>query len=129
MLIQLTPKDKTVNLDLHKDFGFAAPLLKAAFAMAGAECVVTSGRDGVHSRKTAHDDGNAIDLRRWGVDMELITFCTRLAKMLNEMLPASAWYVVLEPDHIHLERCDKGKAPNIKGWKASQFFYTKGSNG
>lgn len=125
-MIDLTKKSNLVNLDVHPDFAKAAPILKTAWLMAGGECIVTSGKDGIHSKLSAHYSGNALDLRRFNVQMEIQMFAGRLSKALNSQL-AGDWYVVLEEDHIHLERTDDGVKPNVKGWTAGQYVYIKGS--
>lgn len=121
--VPLKKKDNSVNLLVHPDFRRAAPILKAAWTMYGSECVVTSGRDGKHSRQSAHDDGNALDLRTSNLPASLwSTFGGRLAKALvDEFGPY--WYVVLERDHYHMERVEPGKRPNIVAFRSGIHFY------
>src|SRR3989304_4563403 len=65
------------------------------------EAVVTSGKDGTHMATSLHYQGLAIDLRtrdfveRWG--------------FLLESQLGHGWDVVVEKDHIHLERDPKKK--------------------
>lgn len=119
----LKAKDATVNLAVIPAFGLAAPVLKTAYAMYGAACVVTSAKDGKHSAKSAHYSGKAMDLRISNLPGDPMEFAYRLSLALVECC-GPEWYVVLEKDHIHLEYAEG--VPNIKGWKAGKHFYSEG---
>lgn len=123
--VNLKAKGPSVNLMVNPVFMEAAPILKTAWLMYGAECVVTSGRDGVHSRQSAHDKGNALDLRTYNLGNKVFVFGPRLAAALVENL-GPYWYLVLERDHFHLEVVAPGEAPNIKWFKPGKHFYVQG---
>lgn len=127
--ISIAKKDVSVNLRVNPAFAEIAPILKTAWIVGGSPgVVVTAGRDGVHSAKSAHYTGNALDLRMRDLTIDVTLFATRLAKALNQIAgKTSDWYVVLESDHIHLEHRNKGEAPNIKQFHVSQYFYVQGS--
>ncbi|HEX9768458.1 MAG TPA: hypothetical protein VGA50_04705 [Kiloniellales bacterium] len=81
---------------------FAIPV----FAAHGAACVVTSARDGRHSRGSLHYAGLAIDLRSLDLppaDWEIVR--DQLAQALGPQ-----YDVVLERDHFHVEFQPKGPA-------------------
>ena len=121
-MINIKKKDATVNLDVNTAFDAAIPVLKTAWLMLGLECVVTSGKDGVHSKNSAHYIGNALDLRIWEISnhMTPMAFGYNLAKSLL-IICGPGYYVVLEGDHIHLEY--NADRPNIKGWVPGKYFY------
>lgn len=120
----LKTKDASVNLAVVPAFSLAATVLKTAYAMYGAQCVVTSGKDGKHSAKSAHYQGKAMDLRISNLppSLDRMEFAFRLSLALVECC-GPEWYVVLEKDHLHIEFA-KG-IPNIKGWKAGKHFYAQ----
>jgi hypothetical protein len=65
----------------------------------GAEAVITSGKDGVHSEKSLHYSGKAFDFRTRHVeDDELL----KVVKALKAQLGPD-FDVVLEIDHLHVE--------------------------
>lgn len=65
----------------------------------GAELVVTSVADGVHSRGSKHYIGHAVDLRTRHIKPQVAV------KVRNELAEAlgADFDVVLEGDHIHVE--------------------------
>lgn len=121
-MINIKTKGPTVNLDVNPVFEKAVPVLKTAWIMLGLECVVTSGKDGEHSKKTAHKDGNALDLRTWDIQKHMmpLAFARNLSNALLQVC-GPVFYVVLERDHIHLEYSEG--IPNIKGWQKGKYFY------
>ena len=121
-MINIKTKGPTVNLDVNPVFEKAVPVLKTAWAMLGLEVVVTSGKDGKHSKQTAHDKGDALDLRTWDISKHMmpLAFGYNLANALLQVC-GKGFYVVLELDHIHLEYSEG--IPNIKGFKAGKYFY------
>ena len=121
-MIEIKRKDLTVNLDVNPAFIQAVPVLKTAWAMLGLDCVVTSGKDGQHSKNSAHYTGNALDLRIWNIadHMTPMAFGYNLAGALK-IVCGDGFYVVLEGDHIHLEF--NQAVPNIKGWVKGKLFY------
>jgi hypothetical protein len=121
-MIGIAKKDSTVNLDVNPAFEKALPVLKTAWAILGLDCVVTSGRDGEHSKNSAHYSGNALDLRIWDISkhMPLVTFGKNLANALK-INCGDGFYVVIEGDHIHLEY--GLETTNIKGWVKGKLFY------
>src|SRR5688500_7530198 len=109
--VQLKPKSPGVNLLVDPIFNQAAPILKTAWIMQCAECIVTSGNAGDHSKRTAHDDGRALDLRSSNLSPALWrTFGSRLAQALVTQL-GPYFYLVLERDHFHLEYAPPGTKP------------------
>ena len=126
--VQLKRKDDSVNLLVDPIWNQAAPILKTAYIMHGAEAVVTSGADGDHSKKTAHTSGRALDLRIFTIPQkERRVFCSRLAQALVACLGPYFW-VVLEttPEHIHVEYAPPGTNPKIKNLRAGIHFYVEG---
>lgn len=121
-MIDIKKKDGTVNLDVNPAFTQAVPVLKTAWAMLGLDCVVTSGKDGQHSKNSAHYSGNALDLRTWDISKHMtpMAFGYNLAVALK-LVCGDGFYVVLDGDHIHLEY--SLAVPNIKGWVAGKLFY------
>ena len=75
-----------------------------AFASVGKECIVTSGRDGVHQIQSKHYSDEALDLRRFHLEShELDTVVEALKRTLGQDFD-----IVIEPTHIHLEYDPKG---------------------
>lgn len=70
----------------------------------GIDLVVTSLNDGKHSFGSLHFSGAAADLRIWNIDAERMVNKIKIALGSN-----SAYDVVLESDHIHLEWQPKSK--------------------
>ena len=66
----------------------------------GVELVVTSLVDGAHSTTSLHYAGDAADLRTWEFSLEQ---AREAVTSIKEGLPDD-YDVVLEKDHIHLER-------------------------
>jgi len=129
--IDLKKKDTSVSLQLDPAFKLAAPVLRTAWIMYGAECVVTSGRDGKHSQQSAHYKGFAVDLRHWNLPVVggvgHARFGTNLAKALVQSC-GPYWYVVLEykNPHFHVEYAPPGTRPNIIAWRDGVHFYEQG---
>ena len=59
--------------------------------------VITSARDGVHSKHSHHYKGLAIDLRVWDID-DTAAMCRKIRGMLG-----SEYQVIDESNHIHIE--------------------------
>ena len=101
-------KDGSVNLDgLHQTVKDALPTMEQARTSAlklllAGEMIVTSARDGKHGINSLHGDGLAVDLRTRD-------FTDAWAQYLRNALGAG-WDVVVESDHIHVER-DPKKRP------------------
>jgi hypothetical protein len=128
-MLNLKTKDKSVNLEgLHTAFEKVAPIIRTAYAMYGAEAVITSAVDGVHSKQTAHDKGLAIDLRTRNLPdtVDRYEFAVRMGFAIEHQL-GEEWYIVLEhtPPHIHLEYAPLGTRPNIKGWVKGKNLYVQ----
>ncbi len=62
-------------------------------------CVITSAVDGVHSEKSLHKKGRAVDYRTWYFEDDQLE---HLVKEIRKNLP-SGYDVVLEQDHLHIE--------------------------
>ena len=123
--VQLKRKDDSVNLLVDPIWNQAAPVLKTAWVMHGAEAVVTSGADGDHSKNTAHTSGRALDLRIFTIQQkERRVFCSRLAQALVACL-GPYFYVVLESDHVHVEYAPPGATPNIIAHRPGIHFYVQ----
>lgn len=114
----------------------AQEAIMAVYKEFGVEAVVTSAKDGKHSRNSAHHQlagdmrpSNAIDLRTIHV---VQSEWKRLQKTLETKLNSprvlmglkGRWYVVLESNHIHLEYAEG--VPNIKGYKPGLYLYGGG---
>jgi hypothetical protein len=127
-VLTLQKKSPAVNLDVISEFKGAEPILRTAWTMYGSVCVVTSGRDGTHSRQSVHDEGKALDLRISNLPLQpggLSKFGANLAISLVQCL-GPYWYLVLEKDHFHLEYCAPGDRPNIIQYRQGQHFYVQG---
>jgi hypothetical protein len=91
--------------------GMTAPALfgltvsEVIFGRHGAEMVVTSGTDGVHSAGSRHYSGNAFDLRTRNLTGETLT---AILDSLKSALSKFGFDVVRESDHIHVEYDPKG---------------------
>lgn len=123
-----------VNWDVCPAIEAAQVTIAKVYWEANAKAVVTSARDGIHSKQTAHNEGNAIDLRivnlfparrysnrAW---YELVVeFAHKLAKALEGLPSAGRFDVVLEGTHIHLEH-SVNRRPNIIDWRPEVFVYT-----
>lgn len=126
-------KKSTVNWDVCPAIESAQDAISKSYWTESAKAVVTSARDGKHSKQTAHDNGNAIDLRISNLFPErrlnnrvwytlVRDFAHTLASALQRLPSAGRFDVVLERDHIHLEH-SVGRVPNITGWVPDQFVY------
>jgi hypothetical protein len=78
--------------DLHREMRRAVGALATFYAARGLDLQITSVREGTHSAGSLHYDGCAIDFRGQGVPV------VELRRLLG-----SAFDVVEEPDHIHVE--------------------------
>lgn len=63
----------------------------------GKDCIVTSMRDGIHTRGSVHSEGLAFDMRSYHLSNP-----QKVASALKARLP-NAYDVVVERDHIHVE--------------------------
>jgi hypothetical protein len=63
----------------------------------GKEAEFTSIVDGVHSLKSLHYAGHAVDVRRWYL-LDAEGFCEKLRTLLGK-----DYDVVLKANHIHVE--------------------------
>lgn len=77
----------------------AHTIIAEVFKELGSDCVITSGREGVHKRSSEHYNDRALDYRIWGVRPGL---WTTLAKKISHRL-GNDFDVVLEADHLHTE--------------------------
>lgn len=122
-----------VNWDVCKAIEDAQATIARVYWEVEAKAVVTSARDGKHSKQTAHDDGNAIDLRivnlfpnlrnsrrEWYT--QVLVFAHGLADALASLPSAGRFDVVLERDHFHIEH-SVNRIPNIIGWRPYRFVY------
>ena len=66
----------------------------------GQELIITSCRDGRHSKNSKHYLGYAIDIRIW--DLQQHNEVEAVAILLQDAL-TDEYYVHVEPDHIHLQ--------------------------
>lgn len=79
-----------------------------AFTAIGKDCVVTSGRDGVHQVHSKHYTDEAVDLRRFHLQPDEVS---PMVQTLKQLL-GQDFDVVLEGDHFHIEYDPKQK---VKG--------------
>jgi hypothetical protein len=66
----------------------------------GADAVITSGRDGKHSRASFHYSGLALDWRTRHLDQTQLAIAVQA---MQDRLEPQGFDVILERDHIHLE--------------------------
>ena len=66
----------------------------------GQELIITSCRDGKHSKNSKHYLGHAIDIRIW--DLQRDNTVNAVALLLQDAL-TDEYYVHVEPDHIHIQ--------------------------
>jgi hypothetical protein len=97
MAFSLKPGVSLVGTDPALVIG--AMVVKDAYAELGADCILTSGRDGQHSETSLHYAGHAFDFRTWMLTPEqqqdlIVVLKDRLTQDFD---------VILESDHIHLE--------------------------
>lgn len=122
-----------VNWDVCEAIEAAQGAIAQVYWKSAAKAVVTSARDGKHSKQSAHDDGNAIDLRivnlfpYFGVGSRpwwerVLIFAKDLSIALENLPSAGRFDVVLERDHIHVEH-SVNRTPNIINWKPEQFIH------
>ena len=88
-------KEGVVWQDMHPAIESSLSVVDSIFKEFQNELVVTSGRDGHHMVTSLHYRGKAYDARTKNV-LELLT------KLIKDKL-GSAYDVVLESDHIHIE--------------------------
>jgi hypothetical protein len=69
------------------------------FKTVDRRAIITSARDGIHSAKSLHYQGRAIDVRSNDLTAD------QRARLCNELRRAlgAGFDVVNEPDHIHIE--------------------------
>lgn len=131
------PAKAAVVWDVCFELDAAQGVIAKSYADVKAKVMVTSARDGQHSKLTAHSQGRAIDLRITTLFTNIsfaqglrawyervLAFAHDLALVLEAAQLGGEFYVVLERDHIHLEWAPKGQAPNIKGWSPERHVYT-----
>lgn len=89
-----------VLLALSPSMARALPLIEACMErVTGADLVITSASDGVHSAGSRHYTGEALDIRVYTVDPGKRE---RLVRALRAVLGLN-FDVVLEVDHVHVE--------------------------
>jgi hypothetical protein len=79
---------------------YAISVAGQIFSSYGVTLVITSIRDGQHMTGSLHYSGNAADFRRW--DLDRIGKTSAAVAQLRSQL-GSAYDVILESDHIHVE--------------------------
>lgn len=101
-----------LKLKVGVDFAnVAAPIwwalgqAKVVFELNGKDLIVTSLRDGVHSKGSLHYKGLAADIRTRHLERGQ---AHSLTAELYEILNPAGFDVVLEKDHIHIEYDPKG---------------------
>ena len=73
----------------------------------GKRVTLTSLNDGRHGEASAHYEGNATDLRIWGIEHLVNEVADKMRSRLNRH-----YDVVVEKDHIHLEYDPKRPVEN-----------------
>ena len=122
-MLQIQRKNAQVTYtDLAPEIEAAGPAIQEYFSRKGLQCLVTSARDGAHSKHSAHYTGRALDLRSRGVKAPQ-PFCIGLQKAIASSSDTGNYFVVWEGNHIHLEWCPKGEVPNIVGYRPDKFYY------
>lgn len=84
---------------IQPQMAVALLVIDRAYADIGAEAVLTSGTDGVHSAHSLHGEGRAVDIRTKNVAERLMP---GLAKSISAAL-GPEFDAVLEDDHLHVE--------------------------
>ena len=74
-------------------------VVDSLWADAGSEAVITSGRDGVHSQRSKHYTGQALDFRTNTLTSQEVQ---RLAQECRDIL-GNDYDVVVEANHLHIE--------------------------
>src|SRR3990172_7725892 len=103
----MKPKDASVNLtDLLPEVSAALPIMEAArtealIRLQREDMTITSGKDGKHSAVSLHYQGLAAHLRTKD-------FAQAWAAILERDL-GEGWDIVVEADHLHVERDPKKK--------------------
>lgn len=122
--------------DVCPELEAAQATLAKCYQDVKAKAVVTSARDSVHSKHSAHALGRALDLRITTLYKEIslyqvrawyeriLAFAHDVALALEHAALSGEYYVVLERDHIHVEWAPKGGQPNIQGWTEGRHVYT-----
>jgi len=142
-LTLLTLKSNDVRNHVHPALICAEVVIYGFFSALGLTAVVTSAKDGNHSKLSRHFQmpgdarpAQAIDVRIWGIH-DAPTLFFRLATALNK---ANAWMVahdeivegeyiiLLEKDHAHIEWNPKGVAPNLATYSPGRIFYIAGQS-
>lgn len=93
-------KDGVNTEGLAAPVAWAVGMAERIFAQFGAPVTVTSARDGVHSERSLHYSGNAVDLRTRDLKPGV---AEQITALLKKALGALGFDVVNEGDHIHLE--------------------------
>ena len=86
-------------LGLRPEIVLAAVIAESVYRQHGAEAVITSAIDGVHSTGSLHYAGCAIDLRISNINTAAVHVVHQ--KLLNAL--GKDYDVVIEKDHLHLE--------------------------
>lgn len=132
---------KTQLDKLHPRLQWIAPLFIMSMKDYGSAATVNYGTDGLHSAKSAHGSGQAVDinhkdlrfpwasitdLRAWSAASyqlagQLVRVSNQLARLTNTSI---VYYLVVEASHWHLEITTMpNEVPNIKGWEYGKFLY------
>ena len=92
---------------LHPKMWDAVYTIKPFFDNQNVDLVITSALDGQHSYGSLHYSGMAIDIR-----IRNIRHIKELSNLIKDILP-SAYDVVLEETHIHIELQPKNQTERI----------------
>ena len=84
-------------------------IIHTVFTEQGFNCVITSGREGIHSEKSRHYSGEALDYRTSHLPAEIIN---KVVNILAVQLGRD-FDVIFEKDHIHVEYDPKRKGGNV----------------
>lgn len=91
-------KDDVKVGGLRPEILLALMVAKDVYGQAGFECVVTSGLEGEHKRRSYHHLGLGIDLRIFHIPSD---HARAIADRIREYL-TDEYTVLLESDHIHI---------------------------
>lgn len=92
---------KGVNIaGIQPEITVALIVSSQIFQKAGYDCIVTSVKDGNHSRGSLHHVGLAIDLRVRHIESDSMRqiIADKISNSLGEQYDA-----ILESDHLHIE--------------------------
>lgn len=99
-----------VQLTVTKQVNEILRGVEAIFRQFNVPCVVTAGTDGVHGEQSKHYSGEALDFRIRDLTPEQRDSLVQLCK--KSLIQGHD--VVLEQDHLHVEKDDHTKGHDVR---------------